>query len=426
MWGAGWPVLVAGRAEIVYSDRGSLFLVNADGSCFACSGARYEMNGGVNGLPAAVGPPSFRADGSVGFVPADRFGRPDGSVASVGVDGLRYAEVPVGLALQPVWSSTGRFAFVRRVDRREEVLAAGPGRGRVRQLTEGGASSPSWSPDGRSLAVVASGWVELIDLSGRVQRRLAPGRAPAWSPDGRWVALIGARDRVLMVSAGGGAPRVLAGVRGVRVDWQPIPTRRTHACVAPRGSRVLISTPATIVTERAQSDPNSGAGSSSWMACARAEGRARQVATGVDYGNGTSRTADEFVAAGRFVAFETLASVRQGNPDIVIETFDLASGRIVSTDFAGNGPDNPRVIVSPLLLSPLGFTAWLETTDVESPRGTWAAILAHDARGTSTLDTETTTIPPPTSNAGLASLQIVGDEVRWTHDGQPQSATFRH
>jgi Tol biopolymer transport system component len=53
-------------------------------------------------------------------------------------------------------------------------------------LAEG--SSPSWSPDGKSIAYSHLGFLYVIDATGTNQRAIGRGSGPAWSPDGNRLA----------------------------------------------------------------------------------------------------------------------------------------------------------------------------------------------------------------------------------------------
>lgn len=66
--------------------------------------------------------------------------------------------------------------------------------GSARRLVgEPGDSEPVWSPDGRALAVWATGGgagdrIAVIDLRTGRRHRVTRGTSPAWSPDGQWFA----------------------------------------------------------------------------------------------------------------------------------------------------------------------------------------------------------------------------------------------
>ena len=121
----------------------------------------------------------------------------------------------------------------------------GPGDRDVRTLdVEGSLRSVQFAPDGRSLLVAVTPTplvddsyvarrLQVVDLDGRVTARIETegklGRA-AWSPDGRHIALVGSVDRndpapgrLMVVEAGGGAPRdLLPGLEGhvSTFDWR--------------------------------------------------------------------------------------------------------------------------------------------------------------------------------------------------------------
>ena len=121
----------------------------------------------------------------------------------------------------------------------------GPGDRDVRTLdVEGSLRSVQFAPDGRSLLVgvtptplVDDSYVarqlQVVDLDGRVTARIeTEGKLgpAAWSPDGRHIALVGSVDRndpapgrLMVVEAGGGAPRdLLPGLVGhvSTFDWR--------------------------------------------------------------------------------------------------------------------------------------------------------------------------------------------------------------
>ncbi len=78
-------------------------------------------------------------------------------------------------------------------------------------------SSPSWSPNGKSIVYCHGNELQILDIESGRSRRLVPsGRSPAWSPgDGRYVAFVcgeeGAEEVCLCKAAGGPPQRLAAG-----------------------------------------------------------------------------------------------------------------------------------------------------------------------------------------------------------------------
>jgi WD40-like Beta Propeller Repeat len=204
------PVWSADGRELAYRDgpkvlagggidSGEVFVIYPDGSCLECPSA--PLNRPVAPIAATDGP-SFLADGELGLVRGRAAGLPPDTIIGVGIDGLRYRKL-AGPASSPVWSSQGRLAEVRQIKHKDQVFVVDKVGARPRQLTHDGASSPSWSPRGAFLAVVHAGSIEVIDLRGRVVRRLARGHAPAWSPDGREIAFVATHNRIAVISGRG-------------------------------------------------------------------------------------------------------------------------------------------------------------------------------------------------------------------------------
>ena len=123
----------------------------------------------------------------------------------------------------PSWSPDGRsIAFAR--DNYQLWIRAGT---RERRVADGW--SPSWSPDGRRIVVenpvscdrivtVATGKSQGIHCDGAEF-----GTSPAWSPDGRWIAYIGANPdgEIRLYSPRTGAIRGLRVFAESDLAWSP-------------------------------------------------------------------------------------------------------------------------------------------------------------------------------------------------------------
>ena len=208
----------------------------------------------------------------VGYSPAPQLG-------AVNTDGIGFRPFAIsGSWRQPAWSPTGRLAAVRRVGRKSEVFAIDPRTRSARQVTRDGAGSPTWSPDGRRLAVVHRGWIELIGAGGGRVRRLTRGGAPAWAPNGKEIAFVGAHQRLFVIAARGGRPRPVGHIHAARVDWQPVTGQPPSACQAPAGSGVAAASPdATVVIDPGPTGqyPDPTAPAFSVLGCLASDGRER-------------------------------------------------------------------------------------------------------------------------------------------------------
>jgi Tol biopolymer transport system component len=188
--------------KLLYWSGGKVFVADANsGEVRAVAGGRGERTDD----PGRVGP-VWSADGSSVYVTitdtranTDIYvARPDGShLRAVVAD-----PVPDG---GPVWSPDGtRFAFIRYgsppslvvtgLGGHERVLLRSPrlvsrsiGRPPLSRDGSGWPGAPSWSPDGKTIAVASSSGILLIDVRTRAVRHWTRDGAdlyPAWSADG--------------------------------------------------------------------------------------------------------------------------------------------------------------------------------------------------------------------------------------------------
>jgi hypothetical protein len=140
------------------------FVGYVDGSCFACAVPAVFPDGYPLWDPRNH--PGFLPDGDLA-VSLDEYGAPPGQLGSVGAGGIGFQPFAVsGSWWKAAWSANGQLAAVRVVGRRPELFLIDPASGSVRRLTHGGADSPDWSPNGRRLAVVHAGSIEIIGLRG--------------------------------------------------------------------------------------------------------------------------------------------------------------------------------------------------------------------------------------------------------------------
>ena len=128
----------------------------------------------------------------------------------------------------PAWSQNGRtIALVRQRPGASPaiMLVGADGRG-LRRLTSGAA--PSWSPDGRRLVVAWGDAIFRIDVDGSNRVRLArglnargAGLQPRWSPDGRKILYLSQRGIWTMDADGTNRARIVHGPLVSGADWRP-------------------------------------------------------------------------------------------------------------------------------------------------------------------------------------------------------------
>jgi TolB protein len=117
----------------------------------------------------------------------------------------------------PVWSPRGRtIAFDKHDDGVHQIWVINADGSGARRLTRPGSfSSPSWSPDGRRIALSGPGGIWVMKANGRNRRRVVranlEGTAPVWSPankiafyvgDDLWIANPDGRGRRIAVKDG--------------------------------------------------------------------------------------------------------------------------------------------------------------------------------------------------------------------------------
>lgn len=116
-----------------------------------------------------------------------------------------------------------KIAFVaKRSDRRGALLILDIPTGSISSVDElsnaVGAAGPSWSPDGKCLAVVLwrlGRWsIVLYDLGTSRLNSLAEGEDPAWSPTGEWIAYFETDTKCALVHPDGTGKKVFKNTGG--------------------------------------------------------------------------------------------------------------------------------------------------------------------------------------------------------------------
>jgi Tol biopolymer transport system component len=432
-FGATDPVWSPDGSEIAVSVRHRTSVIYPDGSCFACS--LPEPSNGLSGNSVPTFDPGFLPDGRLVVSTRDNSPASHGpGVAAMKTDGVGVRWLSVSVSWQqPAWSASGQLAAVRLVKRKSEVFVIDPRTGSARQLTRGGASSPSWSPDGRRLAVVEGGWIALVSSRGGRLRRLTRGGAPAWAPDGQELAFVGAHHRLFVIAVQGGAPRAVGQLRAVRVDWQSVTGRLPSPCQAPAGSSVLAATPNAIVTIDV-SQPR-GDKLLSVLGCLASDGHERLLENMATTYDGGSPEIGPVAIAGDYVALVTeYRDGHYGGSFNWLTAFDLRTGTSISSGQQANcEPDLPGITpcessIDQVAVSDIdGATAAhtiVVTSDAYPSCTLTEQIVATDSTGTHILDRVTTNAlcdgPPPVLQ--LSQLSLLGHTLTWSHAGSPRSA----
>jgi Tol biopolymer transport system component len=63
-----------------------------------------------------------------------------------------------------------------------EIVVARANGKHAKRLTRTGGSDPAWSPDGKLIAFVRSGWIWTMRPSGHGLKRIVRGTQPSWQP----------------------------------------------------------------------------------------------------------------------------------------------------------------------------------------------------------------------------------------------------
>lgn len=437
--GAYDPVWSPDGSEIAVSVRHRTSVIYADGSCFGCSLPEpFNPFGGVYGFGGTdpTFDPGFLPDGRlVVWTSGDVTAGP--GVAAMQTDGVgvRWLDVS-GSWQQLAWSASGQLAAVRLVKGKSEVFVIDPRTGKARQLTRGGASSPSWSPDGRRLALVEGGWIALVSSRGGRLRRLTRGGAPAWAPDGKQLAFVGAHHRLFVIAVQGGTPRAVGHIRAARVDWQPLTGTAPGPCQAPAGSRVLAATPtATITIDVGQA---AWGAALSVLGCLASDGHERLLENLTASYNGGSPEIGSVTVAGDYLALvNEYTDLHYGGARNALAAFDLRTGSSISSgavrvDCYSQDPvcQTGYTGIDELVLSDTdGATAahtFVLNPDVNWPNCTSTEqIVATDSTGTHILDRITASnlyaCGPPAAMQ-LTQLSLSGHTLSWSHAGTPESA----
>lgn len=404
-----------------------------DGSCLSC-GLGY--NDRTVDASFTNDPTQFTAVSQV--VCTGCTGGTGAGLIEFGIDGVAKKVLLSGSMSDPVWSSGGQLAVVRR----GWIWVGSPAS--LTRLAPG--SDPSWSPDGSKIVFERKGWLLVRDLRARAARRLVQGSAPAWSPDGRWIAFFDRKRRLSVVRVGGGrVRRVLAhhaSVTGYAVDWQPIPTTPSSPCQAPPGATVAASGDTATVTFDPPQTSDDGFGASddgfgwSAMGCLHADGRYRVLASGTNpFIPSFSPSPTSAAVAGNYAAMvmtEDCGRYEESRWSASVALFDLRTGAEVP-DRGGESA------VAELYTSPQNYSSCQSSMDQlvvgsdavgavhtsvnkSSCTCTVEQIQASDSTGVHTLDSAT---EPQGSPTLLTKLALTGDTLTWEHNGSPRSAQLQ-
>jgi len=240
--GAESPSYSPDGTRIAYSTIDGLAIMDADGS-------------NVRVLPRAGDDPAWSPGGRwLVFSRAPAPGAAPELYRARSRDGRGLQRLTRGGGSAPDWSVRRRIAYTRCPDptgKQECAVRTMRADGRGDRALLKRASDPSWSPDGRRLAVTRyrppgggpyeegdESRIWTMDADGEARERIfaESGFDPAWSPDGRKI-VFGSRSQIdfevalSVIDADGGDPKVVTTDPNVDggftsgPDWQPLPRR---------------------------------------------------------------------------------------------------------------------------------------------------------------------------------------------------------
>ena len=224
----------------------SLVVVVVAGAGYACPSSVRDTQGALPAPCAVAAGTATGTRASLSFVRGS-------SVLLASADGSRISTVLRGRGTDdaiwwydPAWSRDGRClaaSFGSYPYQSHEYVDVVVKRGTQKPITmEGGEStengSPSWSPDGRRLALVGyryidGGWIHIQGVGSKLDVQLTPDSKPfddnpAWSPDGSKIAFartLRGERRLYVIRPDGRGLKRLTTVTGHNPSWSPDGTR---------------------------------------------------------------------------------------------------------------------------------------------------------------------------------------------------------